>query len=118
MTPTPYLHPSAWVNEDVSGTDDWIVQLDAHDIAEIDQALAHVKAADIQIPALAKSDFQVPRVAKKMATVLRMVEAGRGFALIRGLPMERYSKADAARIYWGLGAHLGPGAIGTVVVRR
>ncbi len=44
----------------------------------------------------------MPRVAKNMARVLRMLEDGCGFALIRGLPVERFSKADAARIYWGI----------------
>ncbi len=108
MNPRPYLHPSAWKSEELSGRDDWIVHLDAEDIREIDQALAHVKADDIHIPALSQSDFNVPRVAQKMARVLRMLEDGCGFALIRGLPVERYSKADAARIYWGIGVHLGP----------
>ena len=32
---------------------------------------------------------------------------GRGFALIRGLPVERYSDDDASLIYWGIGMHLG-----------
>ena len=48
-------------------------------------------------------DFKVPRVAQKMARVLRMLEDGCGFELIRGLPVERFSKADAYRIYWGIG---------------
>jgi hypothetical protein len=108
MSPQPYLHPSAWLGREVSGSTDWIVQLDADELREIEQALAHVKSNDIQIPALSTNDFHVPRVTKKMGHILRMLEDGRGFALLRGLPMERYSKADAARIYWGLGAHLGP----------
>lgn len=108
MSPKPYLHPSAWKSEDLSGNEEWMVHLDAEDIREIDQALAHVKAENIQIPALSRSDFKVPRVAEKMGRVLRMLEDGCGFALIRGLPLERYSKADAARIYWGIGVHLGP----------
>jgi hypothetical protein len=103
-----YLHPSAWQSEELSRNEDWIVRLDAQDIREIDAALADVKAKNIQIPALSRQDFVAPRLAQKLATVLRMVEDGRGFALIRGLPAERYSKADAARIYWGIGAHLGP----------
>lgn len=108
MSPQPYLHPSAWNSAEVSRNDDWIIRLDARDHLEIDRALARVKADDIQIPALSRSDFKVPGVAEKMGKVLRMLEEGRGFALIRGLQIERYSKADAARIYWGIGAHLGP----------
>ena len=38
MNPRPYLHPSAWKSEELSGRDDWIVHLDAEDIREIDQA--------------------------------------------------------------------------------
>lgn len=108
MTPKPYEHPSAWLSEEVSRSEHWIIHLDADDIREIEQALASVKAADIQIPTLSRDDFRTPRVAQKMADILRMLEDGSGFALLRGLPVERYTKADAARIYWGLGAHLGP----------
>jgi hypothetical protein len=108
MNPRPYLHQSAWKSEELSGHDGWIVHLDSEDIREIDQALAHVKSDDIHIPSLSQSDFKVPRVAQKMARVLSMLEDGCGFALIRGLPLKRYSKADAALIYWGIGAHLGP----------
>lgn len=108
MNPRPYLHASAWKGEEFSGRADWMVHLDAEDIREIEQALAQVKTENIQIPALSRSDFKVPRVAEKMGRVLRMLEDGCGFALIRGLPLERYSKADAARIYWGIGVHLGP----------
>jgi hypothetical protein len=43
-----------------------------------------------------------------MARVRETLEDGIGFALVRGLPRERYSKADAALIYWGIGAQLGP----------
>jgi hypothetical protein len=103
-----YLHPSAWRSEELSRNEDWIVRLDAQDVGEIDAALADVKAKNIQIPALSRQDFVAPRLAHKLAAVLRMLEDGRGFALIRGLPVERYSKADAARIYWAIGAHLGP----------
>ncbi len=108
MNPKPYLHPSAWKSEDVSRNERWIVTLDAQDINEIDEALAAVRSRNLEIPHLSKTDFVVPSVAHKMREILRQLEEGRGFALIRGLPIDRYSKADAARIYWGLGAHLGP----------
>ena len=32
---------------------------------------------------------------------------GRGVVLLRGLPVERYDKAQASTIYWGVGTHLG-----------
>lgn len=106
--PIPYLHPSAWRGPELAARTDWILDLDAHDIAEIEAALASVKARAIRIPALGKEDFVLPTVAAKLARVLDELQDGRGLALIRGLPVERYSKSDAALIYWGMGAHLGP----------
>ena len=89
--------------------EDWIVVLDAADCNELEAALAHVKARGICIPALSKKDFPIPGVARKLAGVLAELEDGRGFALLRGLPVERYSTADAALIYWGIGSYFGPG---------
>lgn len=108
MSPTAYVHPSAWKSQDVIQNEDWIVNLDGRDVAEIEAALAFINANKLDIPHLSQDDFIVPGVARKMREVLHQLEDGRGFALIRGLPAERYSKVDAARIYWGIGAHLGP----------
>ena len=101
-------HPSVWRGPDLAARADWIVRLDAADCAELDAALAQAKARGIGIPGLSKKDFPIPGVAKKLAGVLNDLENGRGFALLRGLPVERYSKTDAALIYWGIGAHFGP----------
>jgi len=101
-------HPSVWRGPDMARHDDWLVRLDEADCAELDAALVQAKARDINILALSKSDFPIPGVARKLAGVLAELEDGRGFALLRGLPIKRYSKADAALIYWGIGAHFGP----------
>lgn len=104
-----FHHPSAWRGPDMLPRDDWLVHLDAADCAELEAALAQVKARGIGIPALSKKDFPIPGVARKLAGVLAELEDGRGFALLHGLPVERYSTADAALMYWGIGAYFGPG---------
>ena len=86
---------------------DWIVILDETDARELEAALRSVQARKIGIPQLSRSDFPVPRIQAKLEGVLRELEHGRGFVLIRGLPMERFSKAEAALIYWGIGTQLG-----------
>lgn len=105
--PRSYLHRSAWKGEDLRTRDDWIVHLEADDIAELEVALAFVKSRAIGIPGLSRNDFVAPGLAGKLGAVLHQLENGRGFVLLRGLPVGRYSKADAATIYWGIGAHLG-----------
>jgi hypothetical protein len=106
-TATPYEHPSAWRGPDLAQRTDWIVRLDDQDVAELEQALAAARAAGLEIPKLGRDQVNVPRIAQKMAQVRHMIEDGYGFALIRGLPRERYSKADAAMIYWIVGTQIG-----------
>ncbi len=107
MNPTPYQHPSAWRGPEMVRRNDWLVQLDAEDVQELEQALAKARADGIGIPELTRKDVNTPRVARKLEGVRKMLEDGIGFALVRGLPGDRYSKADAALIYWIVGAHLG-----------
>jgi hypothetical protein len=99
---------SVWRGPQMARQDDWIVRLEAPDVAELEAALAQARARGIGIPALTRKDFPLPGLAPKLAAVLAQLESGRGFALLRGLPVERYSKADAALVYWGIGAHFGP----------
>ena len=104
----PYRHPSVWHGPQIAGSTDWILRLDDADIAEIDAALKAVKARGLTIPGIGKQDFIAPKVAGKMNQVRAELEDGRGFVLLRGFPVQRYSKSDAAIIYWSLGAMMGP----------
>ena len=52
-------------------------------------------------------DFPIPDLADEIAYFVDELENGRGFLLIRGLPMDRYTDEEASIIYWGLGLHLG-----------
>ena len=106
--PQPYRHPSVWRGPDLVSRHDWIVSLDDADIAELDTALASARARGMGIPNFDLRHFVIPSVAQKLARVRDALENGLGFSLIRGLPVSRYSKADASLIFWGIGAHLGP----------
>uniref|UniRef100_UPI003F4964A4 TauD/TfdA family dioxygenase n=1 Tax=Cupriavidus necator TaxID=106590 RepID=UPI003F4964A4 len=103
----PYHHPSAWRGSDMARRDDWIVKLDDSDVAELERALRAARAAGIGIPELDRDHFPVPQVARKMEHVRAMLEDGIGFALVQGLRGERYSKPDAALIYWIVGMQIG-----------
>ena len=51
--------PDVWNGPELQNDDSWIVRLDAGDIAEIDAALAAVKAAGLSVP-FAASAFPLP----------------------------------------------------------
>lgn len=101
----PVDGPQAWYGPDVAGLADWSHTLTPAEIGEIEAALANVR--DTPILAIGEGDFPLPTLAPRLAEFRRETLHGRGFFLLRGLPMERYSVADAARIFWGLGTHWG-----------
>ena len=105
----PYLHPSAWHAADMADPGRYTIGFDAADVAEIDAALAAARAAGRTIPELDRDGFALDRVRAKLAEALDRLENGPGIVLLRGLPMARYAKPDAALIFWGLGSYLGPG---------
>ncbi|MEK9965915.1 MAG: TauD/TfdA family dioxygenase [Rhodospirillaceae bacterium] len=100
--------PDVWMGEDLQERDDWIIRLEAGDIAEIDAALAGVKSAGASIP-FARELFPLDRLRATIDRVLDMVCDGSGVMLLRGLPRERYTPEECELIYWGIGAHLGTG---------
>jgi len=107
MPPGPITGPSAWRGEDLAGSDDWLTRLSDADIAEIDAALASVRSRGLGLIDIDRAAFPLPTLGEKLEAVHRELLAGRGFTVIRGLPMDRYTMEDAATAYWGIGRHLG-----------
>jgi len=103
----PLAIEAAWTSAQMARDTSWIHELAEQDVAELDAALGRVKARGLAMTEITRDDFALPRFAAKLATIQAEIEQGRGFALIRGVPVERLGEADAAIVYWGIGAHLG-----------
>ena len=101
--------PSAWKGSELRDPDAWTLRLSARDNAELRVALAHAKSRGADIPQLTAADFPLPGLAPRLAALLDEVMDGRGFVRIAGFEINTLDVADAARIYWGIGAHLGVG---------
>ncbi|MEO8602336.1 MAG: TauD/TfdA family dioxygenase [bacterium] len=107
----PLTTPAAWRGADVRDRDDWIEPLDAAAIAELDAALAALRARGVSLDAMTRADFPLPTLAGRCAAWRETLQRGRGFVLLRGLPVERWGDDGSSLVYWGLGQHLGrPGA--------
>jgi alpha-ketoglutarate-dependent taurine dioxygenase len=107
----PLEGPAAWRGADLRDRDDWMVHLDATQVAELEAALAAVRARGLALEDLRREDFPLPGLAPRLSDWARELAAGRGFLLLRGLPVERWGDEAASWIFWGLGQHLGtPGA--------
>jgi len=103
----PIQGPCAWRGADLAGDDTWIQVLSGTAIDEIDRALATVKSRGLHFPDFAAADFPLPLLAADLARHADELENGRGFLLLRGLPVERYTDDEIRIVYYGIGLHLG-----------
>jgi hypothetical protein len=105
----PVTGAAAWRGDDLARRDDWIVRLDAEAVAELERARHAVRG--VPLAAMRREDFPLPALGAAARAWARELADGRGFVVLRGLPIERWHEDDAATVYWGLGLHLGrPGA--------
>ena len=102
--------PAAWTAREMAVSSEWIHSINDRDIDELDSALECVKNRELVAPSFTREDFPLDRFAATLAEVLLEVEHGRGFVLIRGVPIERYSAEDIETILWGIGTYLGEAA--------
>lgn len=99
---------AAWYGPDVSRRSDWLMPLAAAEVAEVEAATRALVARNADIAAITARDFPLPTLGAELrARVDDEVLNGRGFLLVRGLPVERWSMAESATAFFGLGAHLG-----------
>ena len=85
---TPLTGPSVWRGADFAADDGWVHHLTAAEIDDLDRALAGVRARGLDFPHIARADFPLPTLSPVLARVADELEDGRGFALLRGLPVE------------------------------
>ena len=87
----PITGPDAWRADEMRERDDWVHVLSESEIAEIDAAIEAVDIDDRPIAGMGRGDFHLPRFGQVLDAIREELVRGRGFVLIRGLPVERYS---------------------------
>lgn len=105
--PAPITGPQAWYGPAMAASDEWIHPVTEADLAEIEAAMRPLVNAKADIARITKADFKLPTLGSKLLSIRDEVMTGRGFAVIRGLPVERWSMREAATVYYGMGTHIG-----------
>ena len=84
--------------------------LSAAEIDEIDAGLAHLRSlGEVDLPTITTETFPLPTLHQRLVGLGDTLRYGHGFLLLRGLSRGRYALDDLARVYAGLGAHIGRG---------
>jgi hypothetical protein len=99
--------PAAWYRADMVRSDAWLHELAADEIAEIDKAVEQVLSRGIEINDITRDDFALPTLGPTLDRIRGEVVEGRGFVLIRNVPVDGRSMREKAIAYWGIGTYFG-----------
>src|SRR5262245_65538616 len=103
--PPEQTGPAAWYGPEIARRGDWLMPLAPAEIAEIEAATEVLVSREAEIASITARDFPLPTLGPRLTARVRdEVLNGRGFVMIRGLPVERWSLRAAATAYFGLGA--------------
>src|SRR5687767_4962845 len=107
MWPPEIQDRSVWYGSDLAERNDWAERLSDAEIGEVERACRELEKSQIEIATISAKDVPLPTLAPRLQRLLDEVLNGRGFVLIRGLPVERWTKRQAAIAFLAIGVQLG-----------
>ncbi|MFO0612103.1 MAG: TauD/TfdA family dioxygenase [Polyangiaceae bacterium] len=99
--------PGAFRGPELQSSDEWIHVLDDAERAELADATRALRARSLALSAVTRDAVALPVLAPAIARWRSALRSGRGFVLVRGLPVDAFEPEDLARIYYRLGLELG-----------
>ena len=105
----PELHfTSTWYAPDMTRRkSEWTIELTSTEITELEKAAEPLVNSEQNIGSLTASGFPLPTLGAKLLALREELIHGRGFFLVKGLPIKKYTEREAGTIFYGLGCHLG-----------
>ena len=101
--------PAVWYSAEFAETGEWIFEFQDRHIVELEKAVAGT--LNFPIAELQKTKFDLPQFGWELRRIRDTLIEGRGFHVLRGLPVDSWRREVSARAYYGIGCHLGvPGS--------
>ncbi len=105
------LDPAAWTRSTFAGGQAYVMELTAADRQTIAGAIRRLRERgrlSDPLDSLTKDEFEFGGVAAKFAAAYADVRSGRGFTILRRLPLdEELTLAEFRAAVWGVGLHFG-----------
>jgi hypothetical protein len=104
----PITGTSAWVGAEMKQREgEWTYRLSPTEIAEIEAAVKEARGQGLELAEIRRADFPLPTLGPVLDRLRREVLDGRGFVLLRGVPVEDRPIEESAIAYWGVGSYFG-----------
>ncbi|HSB98680.1 MAG TPA: TauD/TfdA family dioxygenase [Burkholderiaceae bacterium] len=98
---------SAWYGPAMAAREDWIETLSPAELDELAHACTPWLSEHADWSELSRERFVLPTLAPRLARLQRELLEGRGFVLVRALPLAAWGRRRSAVAFYGLGMHLG-----------
>lgn len=106
--PSHLSSPLAWTGANIASSYNWNYTLSTDDIAEIDGALQHFESLDRPIAHVNATTFPLPKLHATLRSISYELHNGHGFKVLRGIPVEKYTRTENLIIYGGISSHIAP----------
>ena len=103
----PVKTPSAWRSTELENDAGWRVELTDADQRELLDALDTAESTGKRATQLKRGDFPLPALGGRLTALRTELEGGRGFQILRGLPVGELSDEAAQMLLWGIGQYIG-----------
>jgi hypothetical protein len=103
----PVVDPAAWTAEDMLKRDDWVYTLSDAEIGDLMAAVDAVEASGTDIKDITRNGFPLPVLGPALEDIHDALTEGRGFVLIRWLPIADITRWQAGAAFYGMGTYVG-----------
>ncbi|MBD5654212.1 MAG: TauD/TfdA family dioxygenase [Candidatus Eremiobacteraeota bacterium] len=103
----PVRGPVAWSGADFKPDSTWIQRLSSAQVDELERAATKSLERSADPTRTTRADFPLETLGPRIAGIAEELDRGRGFALLRGMPVQRWGDEVTARVLWGIGTYLG-----------
>lgn len=106
--PGPFTGPKAWTGDAMRATETWLDQLPDGMLDDLVRTTRRAASNGHTLATLTRSDFSVSDASRsRIAAWSDELAEGRGFVLVRGVPVSDLAANEVELLYFGLGLHLG-----------
>ncbi|KAF8646251.1 hypothetical protein AX16_007308 [Volvariella volvacea WC 439] len=106
--PKKIVSPLVWEGQDW-GFDEsrWVYNLTDGHLTEIQNAVAHFHSLNLHLGHVSQKTFPLPTLGPALKSLANELHSGRGFFVLRTIPVESYSSYDNVLIYAGISSYIG-----------
>jgi hypothetical protein len=101
------IAPAVWTGTNFENDQSWFTYISEDEIHGLDVLISRLDQYGLSFPNYTRDDIEIGPIEKTLDQISVELEDGRGFHLLRGLPLERYNENQINNLYYAIGLYMG-----------